>query len=155
MTLAMQELLTFTVLYGVSAFLLILGLAAYRGKWRKWALHAPRPRYAEFGKRTYFGFSTLYAGLAFATMTTAGLLGSHGAPEFIRDTFVAAVYAVNTTAVVSLSIVPRFLQPSWHRRWIDDGAVRTDLIPEGGGGNRIYDWAVTRDAKKKKGLQPR
>lgn len=151
----MQELLTFTVLYGVSAVLLILGLAAYRGKWRKWALRAPSARYAEFGKRTYIGFFTLYTGLGFATMTTAGLLGSHDAPEFIRNTFEAAVYATNTAAFVSLSVVPRFLQPSWYRRWIDDGAVRTDLLPEGGSGNRIYDWAVARDARKNKGLQPR
>lgn len=144
--MVMPEALVWIPVYGFVAILLGMGTAAYRGKWRRWAIRPPK--HFEFGKRSYFGFFVFYAGITVAVMATWALIGWLGVRESLDGFFFVSVGLSGILTLSALTVFPRFLQPAWYRRWLDNGEVAADLHIQGTG-NPVLDWISKREAQKK------
>lgn len=128
-TMVMQEYLVWIGIYTVGAAMLISGIAAYRGKWRRWVRHMMA---YEMGKHPQFGFLMLYAGLAVVFGASAGVAGSLRAPNFLGIGFQALAGLSILLCIAAVTRLPRPLLPAWYRRWIDNGAVKEDILHTGG-----------------------
>lgn len=141
----MPEALIWIPVYGFVAILLGMGTAAYRGKWRRWA--ARPPKHFELGKRSYFGFFIFYTGITVAVVATWALAGWLGAVGSLDGIFSVLLGLAVLLDLSTLTVFPRFLQPAWYRRWLDDGEVPADLNLRGTG-NPVLDWLNKREVKK-------
>lgn len=140
----MPEAFMWIPLYALSVVPIGLGIAAYRGKWNRWA--ARPPRHFEFGKRSYLGFFVFYVGITIGVIDTWALTVWLSAdPDSVEGFFTITTVLSTVLTASTLTIFPRFLQPAWYRRWVDNGAVTTDLIPAGDSDNPVYyDWVVRK-----------
>lgn len=121
----MMEFLILAGIYLWGALMLIPGIGAYRGTWRRWAA---RRQHYELGKHSYLGFTLFYAGLAIILTATASLTVVLGAPQVVSDAIVVGIAASGFLCAVSAAYLPRILLPPWFRRWIDDGAHPQDVL---------------------------
>ena len=136
------------ILYLIPAVLLAIGTASYRGRWRKWA--AREPRHFEFGKRSYMGFFVFYTGVLTAAAVTLAWAGSADAPPLIMRTLEVLCGLSLVLVGSTLTRFPRFLQPAWYRRWIDEGEVKMDLLGRDGSSHdrMLIDWIQNRAGRK-------
>ena len=81
----------------------------------------------------------------FATWALAGWLGAAGSLDGIFFVVLGLACLLNLS---TLTVFPRFLQPAWYRRWLDDGEVAADLTIRGSG-NPVMDRITKRELKKK------
>lgn len=93
------------ILVGIA--LIVAGVAAYLGRWRRWAFARPVFSYA-------IGFGVLYVGIG---MIVFGLLTVFGdaVPLGVQRVGAVVVLALIATMLLSLFWFPAFLTPRWFR----------------------------------------
>ncbi|MDK1361825.1 hypothetical protein QNO00_16350 [Arthrobacter sp. zg-Y1219] len=129
-----SEILVWLGIYALAAAMLVPGIAAYRGIWRRWA---PQQQPHELGKHSYFGFTMFYGGLLIAIGMTGAIFTVLGAPQFVSDVLLLAGALVLMLVVASVIHLPRVLLPSWYCQWVDAGAREDDVLLAG---SNPYTW---------------
>lgn len=90
-----------------AAALIVAGVTAYRGLWRRWAFAKPVFSYA-------IGFGTLYLGIGFGLIGVTQIFAMRPQPLW-ATTLVYVGAAAILLGVLSLFWFPRFLTPRWFR----------------------------------------
>lgn len=93
------------VLVGIA--LIVGGVAAYLGRWRRWAFARPVFSYA-------VGFGVLYVGIAMTIFGILTLLGD-AVPLGVQRVGAVVVLALMAMMLLSLFWFPAFLTPRWFR----------------------------------------
>ena len=83
------------------------GIAAYLGRWRRWAFARPVFSYA-------IGFGVLYVGMGMVIFGVLTMLGD-AVPLAVQRGAAAIVLALIAVMLVSLFWFPPFLTPRWFR----------------------------------------
>lgn len=124
------ELFIYLGFYLAAAAAFIPGLAAYRGTWRRWAAFR---KYYELGKRSYFGFTMFYFGVALALVTSSAVATLLLAPHALSQAFLWAAALMLLPLAASVAYLPPFLLPGWYRQWVAEGAPEQELLRSGTG----------------------
>ncbi|GEM_PF-2521040 len=112
------------VAVGGIAYMLISGIAAYKGTWRIWAAQTS---IYQFGKQNYLGFFGLYLQPVIIGAILLNVLIALGA-EWITD----GVMALTITPLFMVAFaccfrLPRIMLPAWYKDWLDRGADKDEV----------------------------
>lgn len=105
---------------GAGVIMILCGINAYRGRWRKWLQPGLIP-----AVDSYVGLGLLYGGIGFAVAPLAALLADSNSPKPV--TALVAVVAIGGILLWLLSTawLPRFMRP----RWVKVKQGSADLFP--------------------------
>lgn len=91
----------------VGVFLIGAGVAAYLGRWRRWAFARPVFSYA-------IGFGVLYVGIGMVIFGVLTVFGD-AVPRGVERVAAVVVLALIAIMLLSLFWFPSFLTPRWFR----------------------------------------
>ncbi|MCC3299559.1 hypothetical protein LOC59_13060 [Arthrobacter sp. zg-Y916] len=110
---------------GGIAYMLISGIAAYKGTWRTWA--GQRSVY-QFGKQNYLGFFGLYLQPVIIVAVLLSLVTILGA-EWVTDwVLVLTITPLFMVAFACCFRLPRIMLPAWYKDWLDRGADKDEVL---------------------------
>ncbi|MCC9206330.1 hypothetical protein [Arthrobacter sp. zg-Y769] len=112
------------LLVGGLVYMLITGIAAFKGTWRTWA--AGRSMYM-FGKNNYLGFFGLYLQLLVVVAILLTIWGELGADWITGEVMALILTPFMLLAFACCFRLPRFLLPQWYKDWLDRGANKDEV----------------------------
>lgn len=110
---------------GGIAYMLITGIAAYKGTWRAWAGH--RSIY-QFGRQNYLGFFGLYLQpviIGAVLLNVIALLGAEWVTDWVMLLTITPLFIVAFACCFRL---PRIMLPAWYKDWLDRGADKDEVL---------------------------